>query len=373
MKFRLVATTLMGLEAVLKRECEALAFENIQVSDTKVEFDGTLKTICKANMWLRTAGRVYVKMAHFKALSFDDLFEKSFQCHWADWISQDGQFPVAQVTSKHSVLFSKSDCQAIVKKAIVKKLQKFYSLQHLPETGAVFPIRIFIDKDWVSLYLDTSGSGLNKRGYRSLRAAAPLRETLAAGLVYLSRYHPEKDVLWDPFCGSGTISIEAALMATNTAPGLKRSFNSQAWACMPQSYWKNEYDAACEAVKPRTNFEIIGTDLNQNAIDLAKHNAKLAGLDLAKFYCIPLSALKKQQGKEKLVSNPPYGHRLKDIEVAEALYQQLGSVMRRCFKDWSYYFLSPSESFETLFGSSATKKRKLYNGGIKCWYYQYFH
>lgn len=372
MKLRLIATTIMGLEAVLKRECQALGFENIQVFDTKVEFDGDLSTICKANLWLRTAGRVYIKMAHFEATSFDELFEHTSAIDWADWIGKNDQFPISQITAKQSVLFSKSDCQAIVKKAIVKCLQKKYKQQFLPETAALFPIRVQIEKDWVTLSMDTSGSGLNKRGYRSLKDKAPLRETLAAGLVYLSRYRGDKDVLWDPFCGSGTILIEAALIAENRAPGLKRSFNSEGWACFQNTIWSMQRAAAEAQRNTEAYGEIVGTDISQKAIELATHNAELAGIKTPRFRCGAFNQLKPQSGQEKLICNPPYGERLQDIAAAEALYREMGDVFLKCFSTWDYYVLTASESFESLFQQKASQKRKLYNGGLKCCYYQFF-
>ena len=233
----LIATTTMGFESVLKQELQGLDLNDLKVFDGKVEFKGDIQDICKTNLWLRTAGRIYIKISEFKAFTFDELFEQTKALPWEKWIQQDAQFPVTQVTSRKSVLFSKSDCQAIVKKAVVNRLQSVYKASRLPETGPVVPIRIQIEKDQVILSIDTSGSGLNKRGYRDNQEKAPLRETLAAGLILLSRWRPNEDVLIDPFCGSGTILIEAGLMAKNIAPGLNRTFGAENWSAIPKSYW----------------------------------------------------------------------------------------------------------------------------------------
>ena len=372
MKCTLIATTIMGFEAVLRRECEALGFKNISVFDTKVEFEATLADICKANLWLRTAGRVYVKIGQFHATTFDELFEKTTTLPWGDWIQKNDQFPITQVTSRKSKLFSKSDSQAIVKKAIAKQLQTAHKVTSLAETESLFPIRLLIENDMVTLSIDTSGTGLNKRGYRAHIGKAPLRETLAAGLIYLSRWRPDKDSLIDPFCGSGTICIEAALMAKNIAPGLNRSFNSQHWATLPKTTWDNAKKEAKSYINHDQSFEIIGSDISQKALQIARENTKIAGLKPLTYECKPLSKCTSAGAYGKIITNPPYGERLNDIEKSEAIYKEMGQIFHKHFPNWSYYILTPSEEFESLFKQKSTKHRKLYNGGLKCWYYQYF-
>jgi len=372
MKLTLIATTTMGFESVLANEIRALGYESVRVFDSKVEFEGTEKDICRANLWLRTAGRIFVKIAQFKATTFDELFDQTFALNWGQWIQKEDQFPVANVTSRKSILFSKSDCQAIVKKAIVESLKKAHNCQTLPETKASFPIRIQIEKDEVILSIDASGSGLNKRGYRAHMDKAPLRETLAAGLVLLSRWNPSEDVLMDPLCGTGTLLIEAGLIARNIAPGLNRSFNSEAWKIVSDSLWKTAKTEAKDLIKKDAEFRIYGSDHHPKALSIANKNIKLAGLSDIFVQKRELKDISSRFDRGKIITNPPYGERTGEIEEIEKLYKEMGIVFMSHFPAWSYYILTANDNFESLFGKRSTKHRKIYNGGIKCWYYQYY-
>jgi len=372
MKVSLMATTAMGLEAVLAREIKAAGIDPVRIFDGRVEFDGTLEDIINSNLWLRTAGRIYIKIGEFTATTFDDLFEKTKALPWSDWIQKDGNFPVANVTSRKSTLFSKSDCQAIVKKAVVESLRSAFNTQTLPETGADFPIRIQIDSDVVTLSIDSSGTGLNKRGYRSYGDAAPLRETLAAGLILLSRWRPNEDVLLDPFCGTGTILIEAGLLAKNIAPGLNRSFNSEKWQVMGKQRWVDAKAHAQSLIKLDAPCQIYGSDINGKTLSAARVNIDRAGLIDIHVQKLPVSEISSRFAKGRIIANPPYGERLSDRPQVEALYREMGAVFRMQFPEWSYYVLTANDHFESLFGQKSDKNRKLYNGGIKCWFYQFF-
>ena len=275
--YTFIATTIMGLESILAKELQALGFQTT-VFNTKVEFQGDFVDLFRANLWCRTAGRIYVKIATFNATTFDELFEHAYACDWPFWIGSEDQFPVSKVSSKKSKLFSKSDCQAIVKKAVSKKLQDSYSVRHLSETGSLLPIRIQIENDEVTLSIDTTGEGLNKRGYRAHMSVAPLRETLAAGLVLLSRWRAQEDVLLDPFCGTGTLLIEAGLIACNIAPGLKRSFISQHWKPINPIYFEKAYEEAQDSIIKNPSFRIYGSDVSYKVLTIAEKNIEIAGL-----------------------------------------------------------------------------------------------
>ncbi|MDA1354082.1 MAG: class I SAM-dependent RNA methyltransferase [bacterium] len=372
MNITLIATTIMGFESTLAREIKALGFTEVRVFDTKVEFDGQLSDICKANFWLRSAGRVYIKVAQFEALTFESLFEQTKAINWGDWIQKDDQFPISNVMCRKSVLFSRTDCQRLIKKAIVERLRITHKCQELPETNAVFPIRVQIENDIVTLSIDTSGIGLNKRGYRAHMDTAPIRETLAAGLILLSHWNPERDMLMDPLCGTGTLLIEAGLIAKNIAPGLNREFNSDEWSILPAQMWEDAETEAKDLIKHDATYRICGSDISDQAIDIAKKNISLAGLSDIVVEKKALSDISSDVSRGKIVTNPPYGERLDEVRDAEALYKEMGKVFKREIPDWSYYIITPNEQFERLFGEKATKRRKLYNGGIKCWFYQYF-
>jgi len=372
MKLTLIATTIMGFESVLARELKTLGYETVRVFDNKVEFEGTLKDICRANLWLRTAGRIFVKIGQFNATTFDSLFDQTAALDWGQWIQKDDQFPVSNVSSRKSKLFSKSDCQAIVKKAVAESLKKAHRCESLPETKALFPIRIQIENDDVILSIDASGSGLNKRGYRAHMDKAPLRETLAAGLILLSRWRPTEDVFMDPFCGTGTLLIEAGLIARNMAPGLNRGFNSEKWAVIDRSFWSDAKTEAEDLIKKDAEYRIYGSDKDARVLSIANKNIDLAGLSSIFVQKRELTEISSRFDRGKIVTNPPYGERLEDKNASEKLYKQMGEVFMREFPAWSYYVLTSNDSFEWCFGKQSTKHRKIYNGGIKCWYYQYF-
>lgn len=369
-KINLIATTTFGLEAVVKRELISLGFDDIKASDGKVEFTGDESTIVKANMWLRCAGRVWIKMGEFKAVTFDELFEKTKALPWGDWIPVDGKFTVVGKSVK-STLFSVSDCQAIVKKAVVEKLKQKYKVDWFDETGAEYKIQVAILKDMVTLTIDTSGSSLHKRGYRADAMTAPLKESLAAAMVQLSYWRKDR-ILLDPFCGSGTIPIEAALIGRNIAPGLNRKFASEEWERIDPALWKQARIDAYKAIDYDTELQIYGSDIDPEAIEVAKENAIKAGVDdCITFEVKPCEETKLMGDYGVLITNPPYGERLGELKEVENLYRALGRIMAEN-TTWSTYLITSMEYFEKLFGRKADAKRKLFNGRIKTDYYQFY-
>lgn len=369
-KINLIATTTFGLEAVVKRELISLGFDDIKASDGKVEFTGDESTIVKANMWLRCAGRVWIKMGEFKAVTFDELFEKTKALPWGDWIPVDGKFTVVGKSVK-STLFSVSDCQAIVKKAVVEKLKQKYKVDWFDEIGAEYKIQVAILKDMVTLAIDTSGSSLHKRGYRADAMTAPLKESLAAAMVQLSYWRKDR-ILLDPFCGSGTIPIEAALIGRNIAPGLNRKFASEEWERIGPALWKQARIDAYKAIDYDTELKIYGTDIDPEAIEVAKENAIKAGVDdCITFEVKPCEETKLMGDYGVLITNPPYGERLGELKEVENIYRALGRIMAEN-TTWSTYLITSMEYFEKLFGRKADAKRKLFNGRIKTDYYQFY-
>ena len=369
MSINLIATTTFGLEAVVKRECQALGFENIKTSDGKVEFTGTEADIVKANMWLRCAGRVWVKMGTFKAVTFIELFDQTKALPWADWIPEDGKFTVVGKSVK-STLFSVSDCQAIVKKAVVEKLKQTYHTDWFDETGASYTIQVGILKDVVTLAIDTSGSGLHMRGYRANALDAPLKETLASAMIQLS-YWRKNRILLDPFCGSGTIPIEAAMIARNIAPGIHRKFASEEWERIGKDLWKKARVEAYQAIDYDVMPEIYGSDIDPDAIELAKANAEKAGVDdCITFEVKPCQEIVLPGKYGVMITNPPYGERIGELKEVENMYRALGGIMKEN-PTWSTYLITSMEYFESLFGRKADRKRKLFNGRIKTDYYQF--
>lgn len=369
MSINLIATTTFGLEAVVKRECQALGFENIKTSDGKVEFTGTEADIVKANMWLRCAGRVWVKMGTFKAVTFAELFDQTKALPWADWIPEDGKFTVVGKSVK-STLFSVSDCQAIVKKAVVEKLKQTYHTDWFDETGASYTIQVGILKDVVTLAIDTSGSGLHMRGYRANALDAPLKETLASAMIQLS-YWRKNRILLDPFCGSGTIPIEAAMIARNIAPGIHRKFASEEWERIGKDLWKKARVEAYQAIDYDVMPEIYGSDIDPDAIELAKANAEKAGVDdCITFEVKPCQEIVLPGKYGVMITNPPYGERIGELKEVENMYRALGGIMKEN-PTWSTYLITSMEYFESLFGRKADRKRKLFNGRIKTDYYQF--
>ena len=369
---QLIITTAYGLESLAARELRALGYEDLTVFNGGITFRGDYTAIARCNLWLRTADRVLVCVGRFKALSFEELFEQTKALPWEDWIPEDGEFPVIG-KSVHSQLFSVPDCQAIVKKAIVEKLKQKYQVHWFQETGAFYRVQVALLKDEATLTIDTSGSGLNKRGYRQLTAAAPLKETLAAAMIQISRWKPDRALI-DPFCGSGTIPIEAALIGRNIAPGIQREFAAEKWPQIPSSVWEKAREEAFDSIRHNQPLGIFGFDIDPDVLSLARYHAKKAGFGLDKdlnFQQQDVRNLRSHYQYGYIISNPPYGERLMDKRAAEALYQSLPEVFEQ-LPTWSVYLICSHPEFEQFIGRKADKRRKLYNGRILCQYYQFY-
>ncbi|MDR7870959.1 MAG: class I SAM-dependent RNA methyltransferase [Tissierellaceae bacterium] len=366
----LIATTTFGLEAIAKRELMNLGYENIIVENGKVKFSGTEKDIPKANIWLRTADRVLLLMGEFKALTFDELFEKTKALPWDEWITEDGNF-VVEGKSVNSKLYSISDCQRIVEKAVVEKLKTKYNVEWFKKTGPKYTIEVSLLKDIATLTIDTSGEGLHKRGYRDRAGDAPLKETLAAAMILLSFWNKDR-VLFDPFCGSGTIPIEAAMIGRNIAPGLDREFAAQEWPRINKEYWTEVKKEAFGAIDNETKLQILGCDTDKRSILRARDNAANLGLeeDIA-FFMKDMRDVDLKDEYGIVITNPPYGERMGEKEEVHQLYKDLGAKFKE-LKTWSLYLITSEEQFEKLYGKKADRKRKLYNGRIKVDYYQYY-
>ncbi|WIF95849.1 THUMP domain-containing class I SAM-dependent RNA methyltransferase [Caminicella sporogenes] len=369
-KFELIATSAFGIEALVARELRNLGYDNIKVENGKVTFVGNEEAICKSNLWLRCADRVFLKVGEFRATTFEELFQQIKALPWENYLPVDANFPV-NAKSVKSQLFSLSDIQAISKKAIVERMKEIYLKEWFEESGSKYPILISILKNNVTVMIDTSGTGLHKRGYREIGSEAPLKETLAAAMIMISRWKPDRPII-DPFCGSGTIPIEAALIGRNIAPGLSRTFISEKWDMISEKIWKKIRKEAYEAIEYDKDMEIYGYDINGKIAKIAINNSIKAGVD----DCIhiqkrPVSQLSTKKKYGYIICNPPYGERLKEKKEVENLYKEMGKVFRN-LDTWSYYILTSYEKFEKCFGKKADKNRKLYNGGIKCYYYQYF-
>ena len=365
----LTVPCLFGLESLVADEMRRLQLADVRAENGRVHCRGTLADIARLNINLRCGARVLLELGSFPAPTFDALFEGVRALAWEDYIPLDGEFPVKGYTL-NSQLHSVPACQAIVKKAAARRLGQAYGLETLPESGSRYQIQFAIIKDRASLYLDTSGDGLYKRGYRARNMGAPLKETLAAALVTLSRYRG-KDPFCDPFCGSGTIPIEAALIAKNRAPGLDRSFSAQRWKNMSSSLW---LDAAQEAMDKEFHgqYDIWGGDIDPAAVELAQHNARLAGVeDCIRFETADAGKFHRDSEYGQLVTNPPYGERLLEKKEAEALYRAFGAALQDLPPKWRVLVLSSHTEFERCFGRAADKKRKLYNGMIKCDVFMY--
>ncbi|PGZ91149.1 MULTISPECIES: class I SAM-dependent RNA methyltransferase [unclassified Bacillus (in: firmicutes)] len=371
-KYTLIATAAMGIEALVAREIKSLGFEDVVVENGRVLFKADEAGIVKANLWLRTADRVKLRVGEFKATSFDELFEKTKALPWHMFIPRNGQFPVLGKSHK-SKLFSVSDCQAIVKKAIVDKLKTIQNIQGmLIEDGPLFRVEVSILKDIVTLTIDTTGrEGLHKRGYRVDQGEAPLKETLAASLVLLTNWNADLPFV-DPFCGSGTIPIEAALIGHNIAPGSFRSFASEDWHWIGKKRWNEARQEAEDLANYDQKLEIIGSDIDHRMINVSKANADEVGLsDSIAFKQMQVKDFTTKSEYGYVVTNPPYGERLNDRPYVEKLYSDMGNVFTK-LDTWSVYVLTSHEGFEQFYGKPATKKRKLFNGFIKTDYYQYF-
>ncbi|TYS91873.1 class I SAM-dependent RNA methyltransferase [Rossellomorea aquimaris] len=368
--YTLIATAAMGLEAIVAKEVKELGYE-CQVDNGKVIFKGDETAIARANMWLRTADRIKILVGDFKAYSFDELFENTKKLPWENFLPVDAEFPV-QGKSVKSKLYSVPDCQAIVKKAIVERLRTAYKrTAWLDETGPLFKIEVAIHKDVASITLDTSGQGLHKRGYRIGQGEAPLKETLAAALIQLTTWNPDRPFV-DPFCGSGTIPIEAALIGQNIAPGFNREFLSEKWPMMPAEVWEKTRLEAEDLANYDQPLEILGTDIDHRMIEVSKENAMEAGLgDLVKFKQMQVRDFTSELEYGIIVGNPPYGERLGERKEVERMYQEMGKAFEK-LDTWSVYMMTSHENFEQCYGKQATKKRKLFNGFIRTDYYQYF-
>ena len=368
-KFEFVATCLPGLEGFAADEIEGLGYEKTSVIDGRVIFLGDLSAVARCNIWLRHAERVYIKLGEFEALSFDDLFEGTKNLPWERWIGKDDMFPVKGHSIK-SRLASIPDCQRIVKKAVADRLFSRHRTA-LSETDAKCQIAFFILNDAACLMLDTTGIPLHKRGYRTEAAEAPLRETLAAGIVRISR--PREDVLlWDPFCGSGTIPIEAALMMTNTAPGMKRSFAAEDFREIPSNSWKEAREEAKALQDLSTKFEAYASDIDKACVEITKSNIQRSGMGMfVKPFVKDALTIETQGRRGTIVCNPPYGERIFTIEQAENLYREMGRHFAT-LGAWQIYILSSHEQFPQLYGRKPDKIRCLRNGIIKCGYFQYY-
>lgn len=369
-KIDLIATTTFGLEAIAKRELMSLGYNDLKVENGKVEFSGKLEDIPKTNIWLRTADRVLLKMGEFKALSFEELFQNTKALPWEDWIPEDGNF-VVEGKSVDSKLFSISDCQRIVEKAIVEKLKTKYDVEWFNKTGAKYTVEVSLLKDIATLTIDTSGEGLHKRGYRDRAGDAPIKETLAAAMILLSYWNKDR-VLLDPFCGSGTIPIEAAMIGKNIAPGLDRKFAAESWEKIDKGYWAEARKEAFNAIDNNVKLHILGCDIDKRSILRARDNAANLGLedDIA-FFMKDMRDVDLNDEYGVVITNPPYGERIGEKEEITKLYIDLGKKFRE-LETWSVYVITSDEDFEKKYGKKADRKRKLFNGRIKVDYYQYY-
>ena len=368
-KFEIIITTLFGLESLVAREVRRLGYETTSVEDGRVTFMGDNEAVCRANMWIRTGERVLIKTAEFTAVTFDELFEKTKAVYWSKWIGKNDAFPVKGYSLK-STLASVRDCQAIIKKATAESLSNKYGIEWLPEDGANYQIQFSIFKDKVTLMIDTSGEGLHKRGYRQHSNVAPLKETLAAAMVELSHWKFEYP-LCDPFCGSGTIPIEAAMIKRNIAPGINREFAAQNFAWIDDELWDKSVEEA-KSLERNVPLEIYAYDIENEYVELTNENARIAGVgDFVKAEKGDARKIHFDMPYGTIICNPPYGERIGEIKECEKLYKEIGKSFNALDK-WSYYIIASNENFESLFGKKANKKRKLYNGMIKCNLYQFF-
>ncbi len=370
-KIKLIATTTFGLEAVAKRELMKLGYNDMEVENGKVTFIASEKDIPVANLWMRTAERILLQMGQFKAMSFDELFEKTKALPWEEWIPEDGNF-IVEGKSIDSKLFSISDCQRIVEKAVVERLKtKYKDVDWFTKSGPRFTLEVAMLKDIATLTIDTSGAGLHKRGYRDRAGDAPIKETLAAAMVLLSFWNKDRP-LFDPFCGSGTIPIEAALIGKNIAPGLDRKFDSEEWPRVKKEYWTKAREEAFKLIDNDVKLNIIGCDTDKRSILRARDNAANIGLeDDVVFFMKDMRDVDIQDDYGVVISNPPYGERMGEVEEIQQLYRDLGEKLKD-LDTWSTYIITSEEKFETFFGKKADKKRKLYNGRIKVDYYQFY-
>ena len=369
--FELIAPCHFGLEAVLKKEILDLGYEISLVEDGRVTFIGDDEAICRANVFLRTAERVLLKAGSFKAETFEELFQGTRNIPWEDFIPEDGKFWVAKASSIKSKLFSPSDIQSIMKKAMVERLKNRYGVTWFPENGASYPLRVFLYKDMVTVGIDTSGESLHKRGYRTLTSKAPITETLAAALILLTPWNRDR-ILVDPFCGSGTFPIEAAMMAANMAPGMNRSFLAEEWRnVIKRKCWYEAMDEAGDLVEEDVQVDIQGYDVDGDIVKAARTNAQSAGVDhMIHFQQRPVSALSHPKKYGFIISNPPYGERIEEKENLPALYREIGERFA-ALDAWSMYLITSYEDAQKYIGRKADKNSKIYNGMLKTYFYQF--
>ena len=370
-KFELIAPCHFGLEAVLKKEIIDLGYDVTLVEDGRITFFGDEEAVSRANVFLRSAERILIKVGSFHAETFEELFQGTRSLPWEEFIPSDGKFWVAKAASVKSKLFSPSDIQSIMKKAMVERLKGVYHVSWFEEDGAPFPVRVFLMKDEVTVGLDTTGESLHKRGYRKLTAKAPIAENLAASLIMLTPWRGDR-ILVDPFCGSGTFPIEAAMMAASMAPGMNRSFTAEEWpSVVGKRNWYDAVDEAREMVDLQIETDIQGSDIDDARVSIARENAKLAGVDtLIHFQRRPLSQLSHPKKYGFLITNPPYGERLEEKSALPALYKEIGERYAS-LDSWSMYLITAYENAERDIGRKADKNRKIYNGMMKTYFYQY--
>ena len=371
-KFELIAPCHFGMEAVLKREIIDLGYDITEVADGRVTFFGDEEALCRANVFLRTAERILIKVGSYHAETYEELFQGTRALPWEEYIPENGKFWVAKAASIKSKLFSPSDIQSIMKKAMVERLKKVYHVtERFAEDGESFPVRVFLMKDEVTVGLDSTGESLHKRGYRKLTAKAPIAENLAASLIMLTPWNSSR-VLVDPFCGSGTIPIEAAMMAANMAPGMNRSFTAENWPhIIGKKNWYDTLDEAAELVDLKVETDIQGYDIDDKMVTIARENAKLAGVEhLIHFQRRGVEQLSHPKKYGFIITNPPYGERLEEKEALPALYRTIGERYRQ-LDSWSMYLITAYDQAEKDIGRKADKNRKIYNGMMKTYYYQF--
>ena len=370
-RYELIVPCHFGMEAVLKREIIDLGYDVSEVTDGRVTFLGDEEAVARANVFLHTAERILIKVGSFVATDYEELFQGTKAIPWEEFIPSDGKCWVTKAASVKSKLFSPSDIQRVMKKAIADRLQDVYRLNWLPETGESFPLRVFLLKDQVTIGLDTTGESLHKRGYRKLTAKAPIAENLAAALIMLTPWHADR-ILVDPFCGSGTIPIEAAMMAANMAPGMHRDFTAQTWEhLVTKRLWYDTIDEANDLVDLNVETDIQGYDIDNEMVTIARENAKLAGVDkLIHFQRRDVKDLSHPKKYGFIITNPPYGERLQEKAEMPAIYQTLGERWQR-LDAWSLYVITAYEQAEKDLGRKADKNRKIYNGMMKTYYYQF--
>lgn len=370
-RYELIAPCHFGLESILKREITDLGYDVFKVEDGRVTFIGDEEAVCRANIYLRTAERILIKAGSFHAETFEELFQGTRNIPWEELIPADGRFWITKAASVKSKLFSPSDIQSIMKKAMVERMKEVYHVEWFPESGASFPVRVFLMKDEVTAALDTTGESLHKRGYRKLTARAPIAENLAAALIMLTPWKGDR-ILVDPFCGSGTFPIEAAMMAANIAPGMNRSFTARSWThLIPEREWKDVAEEAREEIREDVCTDIQGYDFDESMVAIARENARLAGVEkLIHFQKRDVRQLSHSKKYGFIITNPPYGERIEEKRNLPELYGWIGERFKE-LDAWSMYLITAYEQAEEAMGIKAAKNRKIYNGMMKTYFYQF--